>query len=881
MSNIKPSPVMQQFIDIKKKHPDKIILFRMGDFYETFYEDAKTASKILGITLTSRNKANENAPHLAGFPYHALDSYLDKLVKAGQKVVIVEQQEDPKLAKGLVKRGIQEIITPGAILDDKHLISKYNNFLASIYISDCKKECGLALLDLSTGDFLMTEMNIATLRDELLKHKPSEILVEKDEIIIIINELCLDYNYTLSVHKNWYYDYNEAEYELKKHFQIQTVESIGGKSRKNACMSAAAALTYVKELRLEDLNHIYSIRYYNLENYMVIDETTRRNLEIFLSIRNNTIKGSLIEILDETSTPMGARLLAQWLSYPLITLSDILQRQEATEEFKDKIAWTKDLREQLNEIGDLSRIISKLATQRVNPRDLLTLANFLDTAPKIVKLLQNFDTNLINSLKENISNFKDIIDKIRNTILPNPIMTITEGNIIKEGIHSELDELRQISKDGKTWIARLEDSEKQATGISSLKIGFNKIFGYYIEITNTNKDKVPQNYICKQTLVSCERYISPQLKEHESRVLGAEERIRSLEYEIFSGLRKELSQRVEKLLVYVEVISQIDVLSNFGFICWQNRYVKPFYNDKGILEIIASRHPVIEKLLTEERFIPNDVLLNNSDNKIALITGPNMAGKSTYLRQIGLCIIMAQIGCFIPANYANIPLFDRVFTRVGASDNLAMGQSTFLVEMIETANILHSATPDSLILLDEIGRGTSTFDGLSLAWSIVEYIQNTPKISAKTLFATHYHELTELENILEGVKNYNVSVKEWNDKIIFIRKIERGGADQSYGIQVARLAGVPQKVISRAKEILKNLEAIEISPQGLTARIKKELNKNSQINLFDIIINETNVKEHKLSVLKDSLIEIDINKISPLQALQKLEELKNLILEEF
>ncbi|MCL1827621.1 MAG: DNA mismatch repair protein MutS [Candidatus Cloacimonetes bacterium] len=880
MSNKKPTPVMQQFIDVKKLHPDKIILFRMGDFYETFYDDAKLTSKILSITLTSRNKADENAPSLAGFPYHALDSYLDKLVKAGQKVVIVEQLEDPKQAKGLVKRGVQEIITPGAILDDKHLTSKNNNFLASVYIADEQKIVGIAMLDLSTGDFIFTELGLSSLRDELLRQRPSEILVEKDTLIDFINGLGLDYHYTLSVHKNWYYDLRETEYELKKHFHIQTMESIGALNKPNACIAAAAALTYVKELRSEDLKHICSIRYYHLENYMVIDETTRRNLELFLSMRHNTQKGSLIEILDETQTPMGARLLTQYLSYPLINLSDILERQEATLAFRDQIAWTKDLREVLKEIGDLSRIISRLATLRVNPRDLITLANVLESAPLIVTLLHNFHSSLIASLKSTIVNFTDIIDQIRNTILPTSSMAITDGNIIKDGIHSELDELRQICKDGKTWIARLEESEKQSTGITSLKIGFNKVFGYYIEVTNLHKEKIPPNYICKQTLVNCERYISPQLKEHEARVLGAEERIKSIEYEIFAELRKKLSQEVEKLLNYVNVVAQLDVLSNFGFISWQNRYVRPQYNSLGIMEIISCRHPVIEKLLTEERFIPNDAILNDSDNKIALITGPNMAGKSTYLRQIGLCVIMAQIGCFVPADYANIPIFDRVFTRVGASDNLAMGQSTFLVEMIETANILHSATQSSLILLDEIGRGTSTFDGLSLAWAIVEYIHNTSKVSAKTLFATHYHELTELENILHGVKNYNVSVKEWNDTIVFVRKIERGGADKSYGIQVARLAGIPQKVIIRAKEILKNLEDMEISPQGLTAKIKKQLNKNAQVNLYDLILEDTNLKEEKLNSLKNSLLELDINTLSPLQAMQKLVDIRKFILEE-
>ena len=890
MKDSKQTPLMQQFWDVKTKHPDKIILFRMGDFYETFYDDAKITSKILGITLTTRNKSSENAPALAGFPYHALDSYLDKLVKAGQKVVIVEQVENPKFATGLVKRDIVEIITPGAILDEKLLTGVNNNFLASVFINMEKNtehnnrknhiNSGLALLDLSTGDFLYTEVSLDNLKDELLRQKPKEVLVKNKETQNIIDSFKLDFPFSISIHENFQYEYSEAKNILKQHFEVHSLESIGANNKKFAVISAAAALSYVKSLRKEELSHIMTIRFYSLDKFMLLDDTTRRNLELFYSMRNNSRHGSLIDVLDETKTPMGSRLLYQWISYPLINIEDILYRQDAVADFKNQIAWTRDLRDIFEEIGDLSRIISKLATLKVNPRDLLTLAGFLESSPQIVSILSNFNSTLILDLKNKINDFTDIINLITKTLLPNPVLTITSGNIIQDGIHPELDELRQISKDGKGWIARLEESEKQSTGISSLKIGFNKVFGYYIEVTNTHKEKVPDYYICKQTLVNCERYISPQLKEHESRVLGAEERIKNIEYEIFSQLRKELSEKVNILLNYVEITAQLDILSNFGFISWQNRYEKPFFNNEGILDIKASRHPVIEKLLINEQFICNDILLNNSDNKIALITGPNMAGKSTYLRQIGLSILMAQIGCFIPCETASIPVFDRIFTRVGASDNLAMGQSTFLVEMIETANILHSATPDSLILLDEIGRGTSTFDGLSLAWSIVEFIHNNKKISAKTLFATHYHELTELENILFGVKNYHVTVKEWNDQIIFIRKIERGQADQSYGIQVARLAGVPPKVISRAKEVLKNLEAIEISPQGLTARIKKQLNKNAQINLFDMIIEDTEIKDKKLSKIKDMIIDLDINNMTPLHAFQKLEEMKKFILDD-
>ncbi len=880
MSKDKLTPLMQQYWDVKSKHPDKILLFRMGDFYETFYDDAKTASKILGITLTSRNKSSDEAPALAGFPYHALDTYLDKLVKAGQKVVICEQVEDPKQAKGLVKRDVVEIITPGAILDEKLLNGKNNNFLCSVYLDIEKNKSGVSFLDLSTGDFIYSEFNVENLRDELLRQSPREILVQNQDNHSFIEHLKLSYSHSVSINDNWHYDYKDAKKLLKEHFHIQSMESIGGNNKHCAVISAAAALAYVKELRKEELSHIATIRFYSIDKFMMIDETTRRNLELFTTMRSNKIEGSLIDIIDETKTPMGSRLLYQWLSYPLINLEQIKLRQNAVQDLKDNIAWTKDLREILQEIGDLSRIISKLATQKVNPRDLHTLANFLESSPGIIQILDNYNADILKDLKLKIGDFSEIVSLIRKTLLPHPVMTITEGNIINDSIHPELDELRMISKDGKSWIASLEESEKQNTGISSLKIGFNKVFGYYIEVTNLHKDKVPDNYICKQTLVNCQRYISPILKEHESRVLGAEERIKNIEYEIFCELRKTLSTKVDILLEYVEIISQLDVLANFGFISWQNNYTKPDYNSQGELTINSCRHPVIEKLLTEERFIPNDVYLNNEDFKIALITGPNMAGKSTYLRQIGLCIILAQTGCFIPCDYASLPVFDRVFTRVGASDNLAMGQSTFLVEMIETSNILHSATPDSLILLDEIGRGTSTFDGLSLAWAIVEFIHNNKKVSAKTLFATHYHELTELENILSGVKNFNVSVKEWNDEIVFVRKIERGGADQSYGIQVARLAGIPQKVIHRAKEILKNLEAIEISPQGLTARIKKQLNKSKQINLFDLIVEESDIKDKKLNELKDMIIDVDINNLTPVQAFEKLSDFKKFLLED-
>lgn len=879
MNDQKMTPLMKQYWDVKEKHPDKLILFRMGDFYETFYEDAKVSSKVLGITLTTRNKSSEDAPPLAGFPYHALDNYMDKLVQAGLKIVIVEQVEDPKLAKGLVKREIVEIITPGAILDEKLISKKDHVFLASIFWDLKHTKTGLSFIDISTGDFKYTEIHLNQLKDELLRHEPREILVQTEEHKKVIEDLRLERTPAFTIYDTYYYDLPEAKKFVKDHFKVLSLEGLGLQNKSVGIVSSAVALHYLKSLRSEDLSYINHLEFYSPDDFMMVDEVSRRNLELFRSLRYGDREGTLISVLDETKTPMGARELVNILQYPLMNEIEINKRLDAVQIFKENIAFTRDLREILYEIGDLSRIISRLATLKVNARDLLALASYLETSPRIYQVLDRFDSELINDLKLQINDFSPIIDDIHRHIMDNPPLTITEGNIIQDGIHTELDELRVISRDGKGWIARLEESEKQKTGISTLKVGFNKVFGYYIEVTRLQKDKVPDYYIAKQTLVNAERYISPQLKEHESRVLGAEERIKNIEYEIFHDLRKRLSEAVPLLQNYVEIIAKLDVLANFGFIAHKNNYVRPRFNLDGEFVMQGVRHPVIERLLINDPFIPNDVYLNDQDHKIALITGPNMAGKSTYLRQIGLLTIMAQSGCFVSADQCNISIVDKVFTRVGASDNLAQGQSTFLVEMIETANILHSATPQSLILLDEIGRGTSTFDGLSLAWSIVEFIHDNPKIQSKTLFATHYHELTELENLLSGVKNYNVAVKEWNDQIIFLRKIERGGADQSYGIHVARLAGIPQKVISRAKQILKNLEAIEISPQGLTARIKKQLSKTQQINIFDLIVEEHEEKDKTLTQIRDILTEIEIDSLTPLQALQKLNELKTLLKE--
>ncbi len=874
MAKEKLTPMLKQFLEIKKQHPDKLILFRMGDFYETFFDDAKLAAKYLGITLTSRNKKADNPIPLAGFPYHALDNYLDKLVRNGFKVVICEQLEDPKKAVGIVKRGIVDIITPGSVIDGNLLENKENNFLAAVYLSENIGKCGLSFLDPSTADYFYTQIRLDDLRNELLRFKPSEIVVADIKTEEYMKNSLKNETPTITVFDEFIPDYPEAKEILLEQFQTTSLEGYGAKGKKYAVIAAAMAISYIKSLKKTTLTHINSIRYYSSDKFMQVDEVTRRNLELLKSIRYANKTGTLISVLDKTKTPMGSRELEKRLLYPLLNKNEIEKRLDFVEIFKSKIYLTNDIRNVLSDIGDLSRLLSKVGTQRINPRELIALKNYLSTSKILQNILTDFESDLIEKSIGKIGNYDEIIKFIENSVLENPPIHLNEGNIIKEGYNQELDELRQISMDGKTWIARLEEKEREKLNIPSLKVGYNKVFGYYIEITKTYKTKIPSHYIRKQTLVNAERYISPQLKEYESKVLGAEERIKNLEYELFTQIRKKISSYLSKMQEYERIIAEIDVYTNLAYIAYQNDYNRPVFNDEGIMEIKNSRHPVIEKLLESEKFIPNDVYLNSFDHLIALITGPNMAGKSTYLRQVGLLVIMAQMGSFIPAEKANLPIIDKVFTRVGASDNLAFGQSTFLVEMLETANILNSATKDSLILLDEIGRGTSTFDGLSLAWAIVEYIHNYSKLKSKTLFATHYHELTELESILNGVKNYNISVKEWNDKIIFLRKIERGSADQSYGIQVAQLAGIPKRVIKRAKQILQNLEENEISPQGLLAKVKKQTNnKTPQLDLLDYMVKLSDEKE---SVL-DEIRNIDINSLTPIEALKILADLQDKI----
>ncbi|MDD3235575.1 MAG: DNA mismatch repair protein MutS [Candidatus Cloacimonetes bacterium] len=875
MEETKLTPMLRQFFDVKQKHPDKLVLFRMGDFYETFFEDAHTASRILNITLTTRNKNDDNPIPLAGFPYHALSTYLDKLIKAGLKVAICEQTEDPKKAVGLVRREVTEIITPGAVLDNSLLEGNANVFLAAVYYQDPLRKIGLAHLDLSTGEFIFTELNAAELANELQRFRPAEIVVDSPTSETFIKALKLEYEPTISIFDSWQFQASEASSVLKKHFGVSSLEAYGAHNKSIGATAAGAAIAYVQGLYSSPLKHISSLSYYSLSHYMQLDEISRRNLELTRSIRYGSRHGSLISVLDQSMTPMGSRLLQQWLLHPLMDLELIHSRQTMITAFMAKSAYLKEFRTNLKEIGDIARITSRLGSLRINPRELLSLKSYLLSAIHLKSKLEAFENPLFQSWIAQMANYDDIISIIDTAIRVNPPITITEGGIFASGYNPDLDELLVLIHDGKSWIAQLEEEERRKTGIPSLKVGYNRVFGYYLEVTAMHKSKVPDYYIAKQTLANAERYISPRLKEFEAKVLSSEEKIKNLEYELYKELKVTLADALPRLQILSDLIAEIDVFSTLSYLAWQNHYTCPVFTESRELEIVNGRHPVIEKLVDTAEFIPNDTSLDYPDTCIALITGPNMAGKSTYLRQVGLLVILAQMGSFVPASSMSLPVFDRVFTRVGASDNLAQGQSTFLVEMIETANILNSATANSLILLDEIGRGTSTFDGLSLAWAIIEHIQKYKH--ALTLFATHYHELTELENIYPDIKNYNVAVKLWNDDMIFIRKIERGGADQSYGIQVARLAGVPDRVIRRAKEILKNLEEHEISPQGLSASIRKKLNRdNPQIDIFEVLADKAGENDPIINEIKD----LDMNELSPSQAWQRLLEIQTSLIGE-
>lgn len=845
---------MKQYFSIKEKYNDAIVLFRLGDFYEMFGEDAKIASNILQIALTSRDKGKDDPMPMCGVPYFSVDGYISKLIKAGHKVAICEQVEDPKLAKGIVQREVVKVITPGTHVPEQ---PKENAYIMSIF--PYQDIYGITVADLSTGEFIVYETN-KPIEDEISRHEPREILCPVSMKSNIHYQEVFKGLY-VSYYDDWYFDYTEAYKTLLRYFKVSSLDGYGCSGMNTAISAAGALISY-----LEDSQKILTfkkISVLNQTSYMFLDSSTKRNLELIHNLKDNSTEGSLLWLLDETLTPMGGRFLRNAITKPLLSISEIKKRQDAVGAIMEDYGLMEELRTTFRKIQDIERLTSKIIAKTASPRDLIALKISIEHLPKIKKLLMSSTDSYINEIGNNISEFYELKDLIDFSIVENPPVNPRDGGIIKKGFSREVDELRNISLSGKDFIARLESEERQRTGISSLKVGFNKVFGYYIEVTKPNLHLIPEDYIRKQTLANCERFITPDLKEYETKVLGAEERLKELEYEIYTGILEKIQKYANQLLDTSAQIAMIDFLLSLATVARRYDYVKPEISDNDVIEITDGRHPVIERLMggrsyesgvmnLDERFIPNSAYMDCNENRLLVITGPNMAGKSTYMRQIALIVLMAQIGSFVPAERAKIGLVDRIFTRIGASDYITKGQSTFMVEMIETANILNNATEKSLILLDEVGRGTSTFDGISIAWAVAEYL--VKKIRARTLFATHYNELTDLALTTDGVKNYNVVVKEWGDEVIFLRKIEKGPADKSYGIQVARLAGLPEDVIENAKTVLDKLQ-------------KKESNslkqRAAQMDLFftgDPITME--------------LLNLDMENLTPQKALKKLKELR-------
>ena len=862
------TPLMEQYLGIKKSHKDAILFFRMGDFYEMFYEDAKTGSEVLGITLTSRAHGKAADVPLAGFPHHALDGYLAKMIKAGYRVAICEQVEDPKLAKTIVKREVTEIVTPGTAVSDDLLVTKQNNYLVALYLHE--KKFGLAQVDVSTGQFRVGEYPRHELKEQIAIINPAELLLSEEQADAVQRSFDNLQNMTITLRDEWTFHYDYARDRLLEHFGTLSLKGFGIETMRFGISAAGAVLSYLKENQREKLVHINRISRSSNKEFMLIDSTTRRNLELVQPMNSYNKNGALLVILDHTKTPMGGRLFVNWVVSPLFVLDKIRRRQDAVEELvKDKKV-RENIRQELANMGDLERLLAKFVTSRANARDAKAVQRSLEKANSLKSMLNNASCKYLLHIQDALSPLSDLVKNIGDAIVDNPPLSITDGGIIKRGYNAELDELKDIAFSGKDWIARLQKSERERTGIPSLKVNYNKVFGYYIEVTKPNLAKVPKHYIRKQTLVNAERFITQDLKEYEEKIIGAEEKMASIEYKIFNEIRAAILTQTQPLQENARLLAELDCLASLAHVAVENNYSRPVVDTGDKIEIKEGRHPVVEKLLPPgEQFVANDVVIDNQHEQVHIITGPNMAGKSTFLRQVGLIVIMAQMGGFIPARSASIGLVDRLFTRVGASDNLAAGESTFLTEMNETANILNNATAKSLVLLDEIGRGTSTFDGLSIAWSVAEYLHNTPQLAAKTIFATHYHELTELELVLPRVRNYNVAVREWGDHIVFLRKIVPGGCDHSYGIQVAKLAGLPEIVIQRAKEVLHNLEtqALNGSDEPRIAQHHSSTEEGAQqMSLFEELERS----------LRTELESINPNELTPIEALNKLDQLKQL-----
>jgi DNA mismatch repair protein MutS len=872
MSVIKKTPLMQQYHQVKAKYPDTILLFRMGDFYETFDDDAKITSKILGITLTKRGNGTAGETPLAGFPYHALENYLPKLLKAGKRVAICEQLEDPKFAKGIVKRDVIEVVTPGVSFSEKVLDTKQNNYLASVYLPSplvsSDDIIGFAFVDVSTAEFGVSEFPLKNLKDQIQTFNPAEILVQKRDIDTIQNILKESYKGIFTKLDDWIFNY-EYSYELLiTHHKTQSLKGFGIEGLRVGTVAAGAVLNYLQETQKANLAHIKKIFPYNTSEYITLDPSTKRNLEITKSIEGKD-EGTLFWVLDKTKTPMGGRLLKSWINRPLRNIKPIQARLQAVDELVKKSDVLRKVGDVLLNFSDLERLITKVCTGRANPREMIALMNNLIQIENLKSAINKAECQTLSEIREGFVILSDLIDDISKTVNDDPPLSLADGGVIRKGCNPNLDELREITLNGKSWIANLQLKERERTGINSLKVAFNNVFGYYIEVTNTHKDKIPSDYIRKQTISTGERFITPELKEYEEKILNAEEKIVTLETEIFNELRLKAADQTALIQKNAQLTAKLDTLSSLAETAIEYEYVYPEIDDGNVIHIVEGRHPVIERLLPPgDQYTPNDTFLLNQENQILIITGPNMSGKSSYLRQVGLIVLLAQIGSFVPAKKAHIGIVDKIFTRVGASDNIASGESTFLVEMHEAAHIVNTATPKSLILLDEVGRGTSTFDGISIAWALTEYLHN--HLGAKTLFATHYHELNELADMYPRIKNYKVDVREYGDKVIFLHKVTEGFADHSYGIQVAQMAGLPDEVTDRAKTILKNLEGSELTlhDEGKNERVKGRIGASEvQLTLFEM-------KDDKL---RNEIKKIDIDKLTPLEALQILAELKKKI----
>lgn len=864
----KYSPMMQRYLETKEQYKDCILFYRLGDFYEMFFDDAITASRELEITLTGKDCGQDERAPMAGVPHHAAEMYISRLIAKGYKVAICEQLEDPKTTKGIVKRGVIRVVTPGTIVESNMLEERKNNYIMSIFKSGIY--FGIGVCDISTGEFYSAEIkdnnNFPQLLDEIARYSPSELVINSNlaDCTEEMSKIRERFNCYITRFQDKFFDSKPDIIKLRFNLidtNQKPIENI--EERSFAVASINALIEYIEQTQMTSLDHINKITIYQISKYMSLDINARRNLEITEKMRDKSKKGTLLWVLDKTSTSMGGRHLRRWLSDPLIDTLEINRRLNAVKELKEDVMLRGDVIDNLKKVYDIERLAGKMAYGNANARDMITLKNSLSKLPDVKKILEHCQSEMLKDIYENLDELEDIHELIEKAIVEDPPMTVKDGGIIKMGYDEEVDKLKTATTEGKNWIIQLEADEKEKTGIKNLKVGFNKVFGYYIEVTKSNLSQVPERYVRKQTLTNAERYITEELKNLENQILGAEEKVVILEYNIFTKIREEIAKNIVRLQNTATLVSTLDVLSSFAQVAEDMNYCMPHVDNSGIIDIKAGRHPVIEKMLGTGEFVENDTYLDKDENRLSIITGPNMAGKSTYMRQVALITLMAQVGSFVPAEEAKIGVVDKIFTRVGASDDLSMGQSTFMVEMMEVATILKEATPNSLVILDEIGRGTSTYDGLSIAWAVAEYIANKEKCGAKTLFATHYHELTELEEKIEGVKNYSIAVKEKGEDIIFLRKIVRGGTDESYGIHVARLAGVPKLVTEEANKILKSLERKNI----LTGKKEEKKDKKQVEGQFDMY-------NYKLAEIAHELDKVNLNELTPIDALNTLVKIK-------